>query len=62
MHDFITSNNNTIPARVMERVKQRLANDEDWQLVATEELRKYIPEGEDDLSELNEVLSACEQE
>ena len=62
MHDFITSNNNTIPARVMERVKQRLANDEDWQLVATEELRRYIPEGEDDLSELNEVLSACEQE
>ena len=44
----------------MEAVCKRLAAGEDWQRVGVEELRPLIPEHDDDLGELNEIL--CEAE
>ena len=58
---FTTENGTTIPGWAMDRVCSRLFKSEDWQRVGTEELRRFIPQGEDDLSELNEVLTECER-
>lgn len=58
---FTTSQGTTIPSAVMLTVRQRLNAGEDWQRVANEELREWIPEHDEDLSEVNEVLSECEQ-
>lgn len=44
----------------MARSQARLVAGEDWQLVATEELRRSIPDHDDDLSEVQEVLSEIE--
>lgn len=62
MRAFTTSNGTVIPAHLMQRVADRLGRGEDWQKVGTELLRDVIPVGEDDLSELNEVLTAAEDQ
>ena len=56
-----TSNGTVIPDHVVRKVAERLEAGEDWQVVGTEELRQYIPEHDDDLSELNEVIEAAER-
>lgn len=61
MEDFVTSRATVVPARVMREIKKRLEVDEDWQAVATDLLRPLIPDGEDDLDEVNEVLRAVEE-
>jgi hypothetical protein len=61
MPAYTTTHGNTIPARAIRATIARLKQGDDWQRVATEELRDYIPEHDDDLSEANEVLSHCEQ-
>lgn len=58
MNAFTTSAGNTIPALAMRRAAARI--NEDWQRVANEELREFIPESEDDLDEVMEVIREIE--
>lgn len=58
---FNTSNGGLIPASVMTRCVYGMAKGEDWQKIATEWIRPYIPVHDDDLSELNEVLAEVER-
>ncbi len=61
MMKYTTSYGTVIPANVMRRVADRLKAGEDWQLVGEEELRDIIPQHDDDLSELNEVITVAEE-
>jgi hypothetical protein len=58
---FETSYGRVIPGAVMRKVARRMSNGEDWQRVAVDELRSLIPGHDDDLDELNEVLSEVEE-
>jgi len=57
---FVTSYGRTIPCLLMMRVARELQADRDWQDVATRLLRNVIPDHDDDLEELNEVLAEAE--
>lgn len=57
---FVTSFGRAIPGLIMEKVTEELAADKDWQEVATRLLRPLIPEHDEDLEEVNEVLSEAE--
>ncbi len=48
MKTYTTRFNRTIPAHVMQTVRDRVHNLDDWQTIMTDELRDYIPEHEDD--------------
>jgi len=60
MKPFTTSYGRTISGFVMARITADLAADKDWQEVATYLLRPLIPEHEEDLEEVNEVLREAE--
>jgi len=58
---FKTSFGREIPGHIMAKVVDQLAADKDWQDVATYTLRPFIPDHDDDLSEVNEVLTEAEE-
>lgn len=53
---FTTSHGTDIPGFVMERVCSRLIKGHDWQLIATEDLRRFIPPHADELDDVDEIL------
>lgn len=57
---FTTSFGRTISGYTMTKVAEELAADRDWQDVASRLLRPVVPEHEEDLEEINEVLSEAE--
>lgn len=61
MRDFTTASGITIPGATMERVSERLLDDEDWQAVATDLLRPFIPDYDNDLDDVQEVLIEAER-
>lgn len=63
MRAFKTSQGNIIPAIKMNRMFELISGGMDWQkAIHHAELRENIPEHENDLDEINEVLAAVEEE
>jgi len=60
MKYFLTSSNVLIPKSTMRNIASRIELGDDWQDIITEELRRFIPESEDDLDVAMEVLRAAE--
>jgi hypothetical protein len=44
----------------MRTICERVWRDDDWQLIAHEELRDTIPIHDDDLAEVNEIIAEAE--